>query len=350
LPFNHPPTPPPEPHSHDRQCLPGTAGRTPGRHRGGRCLILSNPSRRLDGYVWDSLFAGGGHGRAGFRDAILDDPGDDTHRLVFADWLEDQGQRDRAEWIRWIVRVNSLGGRERQDAADRMWESWNRCKPPWWGDITGVEQHEDFGLWWFSASSKAATARLDKIPWLGDALSGGWLGVFCPRAADFLKWKGVAREVPLFLGLIDPLPDDTLERLLSWPRLWGLNLVGGPMLDPVLARIGGCAGLRYLQVDVHIGEAPSPSLLKEIGSLSGLRQLSIYGMNQITGGSLTFITKLTSLRELTLTGCVSLGGACLPRLAGLRGLRSLALGQEQGFTDTGIAKLQKALPALKIHR
>src|SRR5262245_56414654 len=32
--------------------------------------------------------------------AILAEPDDDSHRLVFADWLDDQGHSDRAEFIR----------------------------------------------------------------------------------------------------------------------------------------------------------------------------------------------------------------------------------------------------------
>jgi uncharacterized protein (TIGR02996 family) len=35
-----------------------------------------------------------------FLRAILDAPADDTSRLVYADWLEEQGQTDRAEFIR----------------------------------------------------------------------------------------------------------------------------------------------------------------------------------------------------------------------------------------------------------
>src|SRR4051812_32708846 len=35
-----------------------------------------------------------------FLQAILDDPDDDVPRLVYADWLDDQGEHDRAEFIR----------------------------------------------------------------------------------------------------------------------------------------------------------------------------------------------------------------------------------------------------------
>jgi uncharacterized protein (TIGR02996 family) len=37
---------------------------------------------------------------AGFLQAILEEPDDDTHRLVYADWLEEQGDTGRAEFIR----------------------------------------------------------------------------------------------------------------------------------------------------------------------------------------------------------------------------------------------------------
>ncbi|AMV26830.1 hypothetical protein VT84_20690 [Gemmata sp. SH-PL17] len=38
--------------------------------------------------------------RTAFINAILDNPTDDTARLVFADWLEERGERERAEFIR----------------------------------------------------------------------------------------------------------------------------------------------------------------------------------------------------------------------------------------------------------
>jgi uncharacterized protein (TIGR02996 family) len=36
----------------------------------------------------------------GFLQAILAEPDDETHRLVCADWLEEQGDEDRAEFIK----------------------------------------------------------------------------------------------------------------------------------------------------------------------------------------------------------------------------------------------------------
>jgi uncharacterized protein (TIGR02996 family) len=44
----------------------------------------------------------------GFLQAIVAEPDDDVHRLVFADWLEEQGQIERAEFIRTQVEFATL--------------------------------------------------------------------------------------------------------------------------------------------------------------------------------------------------------------------------------------------------
>ncbi len=44
----------------------------------------------------------------GFLAAIIANPADDTPRLIYADWLDDQGEADRAEFIRCQVELASL--------------------------------------------------------------------------------------------------------------------------------------------------------------------------------------------------------------------------------------------------
>ena len=43
---------------------------------------------------------------ANFLAAIRENPDDDAVRLIFADWLEDQGDTDRAEFIRQLRERN----------------------------------------------------------------------------------------------------------------------------------------------------------------------------------------------------------------------------------------------------
>src|SRR5262245_39892226 len=45
-----------------------------------------------------------------FLQTILESPEDDAPRLVYADWLDDHGEADRAELIRAQCRVNALAG------------------------------------------------------------------------------------------------------------------------------------------------------------------------------------------------------------------------------------------------
>ena len=43
-----------------------------------------------------------------FLAAILDSPDDDAPRLVYADWLDEQGDHDRAEFIRLDIRLTRM--------------------------------------------------------------------------------------------------------------------------------------------------------------------------------------------------------------------------------------------------
>src|ERR1051325_10099572 len=52
-----------------------------------------------------------------FVQAILDQPDDDTLRLVFADWLDEHGQPERAEFIRVQIELQHLNVGD-----DRYWD------------------------------------------------------------------------------------------------------------------------------------------------------------------------------------------------------------------------------------
>lgn len=71
----------------------------------------------------------------GFLQAILDDPDDDTHRLVYADWLDEHGEPEQAEFIRVQVELarsrealatrRALGARE-EELLERFGDAWAR--------------------------------------------------------------------------------------------------------------------------------------------------------------------------------------------------------------------------------
>jgi uncharacterized protein (TIGR02996 family) len=69
-----------------------------------------------------------------FLDAIFDHPDDDTPRLVYADWLQEHGQENYAQFIR----LQCAAAREKpwSDEANRLWEEigrvWSRLDDEWW--------------------------------------------------------------------------------------------------------------------------------------------------------------------------------------------------------------------------
>lgn len=67
------------------------------------------------------------------RRAIIADPEDDTHRLVWADWLDENGQEERAELVR--RQVSADGGQCHQCHAAELGEQHAngpcRCMPAW---------------------------------------------------------------------------------------------------------------------------------------------------------------------------------------------------------------------------
>jgi uncharacterized protein (TIGR02996 family) len=69
-----------------------------------------------------------------FLDAIFDHPDDDTPRLVYADWLEEHGRGNYAQFIR----LQCAAAREKlwSEEANRLWEEigrvWTRLQEEWW--------------------------------------------------------------------------------------------------------------------------------------------------------------------------------------------------------------------------
>ncbi len=292
-----------------------------------------------------------------FRDAILDDPGDDGQRLIFADWLEDNGQPDRAEWVRASVRLAPLQHnrrlREYQEAAALAAECFRRCRPAWLEDVPGITRDEARGMWWLHAKSKQAVKRLGRLPWLGPAAAEGWLlGLaidWCDgtNAEIAAGWPASSLALPLWVAPAPQISDAGLAFWLSTPGLYLLDLPGRAIDSPAIAGLGS-ARLRVLRALVPDGSGAA--LLDQIKRLTGLRKLSIHGSAQPADGLLAALSALPGLRELAFTYSLSLTDAGLQRLAGLRGLRRLRLRNCRGVTESGVTALQKALPSLKVER
>src|SRR5262245_7236808 len=69
----------------------------------------------------------------GFLESITTNPEDDTPRLVYADWLDDQGQSERAEFIRLQIQLARMSedDPQRPNLVDREQELFQRHRVEW---------------------------------------------------------------------------------------------------------------------------------------------------------------------------------------------------------------------------
>jgi uncharacterized protein (TIGR02996 family) len=163
-----------------------------------------------------------------FLRAIFDAPDDDTPRLVYADFLQENGEDDRAEFIRvqcelargqdqWDERCNELQVRE--------WELLDRLQP----ERRSWEPHERERIPHVRGFLPAAATRVIDSTFLTDPLA--------------VRWRIVSREPETFgarkLAVVPDVrlcPDHT-EMLFSLPATIAEWDLGGHVIDLSTVRV-----------------------------------------------------------------------------------------------------------------
>lgn len=162
-----------------------------------------------------------------FLEDICAHPDDDATRLIYADWLDDRGDADRAEFIR--VQVE----RRKKGAEDGRYRALlNR-------EEALVQENE--------ARWRDELPALDGVNWEG--FSGGFVeAVFVNSVEVFLRHAAVLFAVApirrLQVGHIDAADARTLSECADLSRLTELNLGNNPTL--------GREGVRALSLSPHL--------------------------------------------------------------------------------------------------
>lgn len=224
--------------------------------------------------------------RQAFLEDILAHPDDDAPRLIFADWLEDEGDSDRAEFIRvqvdrarlpvWDARQVRLRLRE-SELINAHEQRWKKELP----SIKGITWHE-FRRG-FIASAKCASFEV-----LEETASECWSAT--PLEAFSTTWpdegEGIEHITPI-AGLRELSFDqfyfepEAVDRLAAAPLFSTLRALNAANCNL------GVEGFRHLVASPHLG------------NLQALRVASNYIGN---GGidALLDAASLTSLEELDL--------------------------------------------------
>jgi uncharacterized protein (TIGR02996 family) len=281
-----------------------------------------------------------------FLAAIRAAPEDDAPRLVYADWLEDNGDPERAEFIRAQVRMAGMSWREPghselEKRASRLeWDNrkrWLKGFPP---ELLGGRRQQPTYRRGFvdevelspEELLKHGPALLDRFPIRVVHLLGK-LGK--PEAQSLAASPVLARVAGLRLGHGDDRCNkDGLAALLASPHLTALA-----EFDLKNYRVS-LAALR---------------VLARAKTLPGLCRLSLQDNSQLGDAGMALLAQAPFLEQLThlSLGGTGIGDAGAQALAGcgrLRNLRSLELaalfGSGNRVGAAGTKALLAALPAL----
>jgi uncharacterized protein (TIGR02996 family) len=327
--------------------------------------------------------------REGFLADIVERP-EDAPRLVFADWLEENGEADRAEFIRLQVAlarqaVPDTDGRLRAaDLLDEFEPTW-RAELPLPDGVRGGAFERGFVAWAEVESAEEFRAHADFLHKRTTARK--WVIEHAEYdvqelPADWPAWDEVAGVAGLAFSFFRFAPDETATFLAS-PHLGGLRslaitysdldsdalalLAGSAQLGGLtdldltnhgisaggiraLARSPHLHGLRTLDLRQDTLEEPDRNrfdtdavvALAGAANLAGLRSLAVcpYALTAEGCAALAGSPYLSGLRSLTLASAELLPGALRPLLGSplLLGLERLDL-RELGLTAEDVAAL-----------
>jgi uncharacterized protein (TIGR02996 family) len=266
---------------------------------------------------------------AAFLRAIFDQPEEDGPRLVYADWLDERGEADRAELIRVQCRLESMPHTDRKPLRrwHQEWKLMGRVR-----DTLGkVPQSVALS---FERGLPTVAMRLNDFltrhtAWLRRHLEAGRIGRLVLRAGVRAPLDDYVRRLvasvagsslpPVTLDLsLGDFGEGFLAYLPDVPRLDRLGLADLPVTD---ARVEGLLALPRLTWLNLGGTLVGDAGLAAVGRLTNLCSLDL-GATLVTDAGLSHLTGLTRLADLDLRD-TAVGEPGLRLLATLPGLRRL---------------------------
>jgi uncharacterized protein (TIGR02996 family) len=226
-----------------------------------------------------------------FLQAICDNPSDDTPRLIYADWLEDNGQPERAEFIRLQIELHGVPARDprRVDGGKRARALLRKYARSWFAPPKGWRPDAPYQVRRGFPDALIRVAVLDLLEHADD-LFARWPITRLHPGAQHLEdvtsvlatspWLARVRELVLSECHTGP---EVFQKLIDSPHLVNLTSL----------HVGGCSlndeGLRHLAALPH---------------LAGLRELDIRH-NRITSEGFQALVRSpyrASTRSLCLSG------------------------------------------------
>lgn len=257
-----------------------------------------------------------------FYAAIRANPDDDLPRLVFADWLDENGQPDRAEYIRLSCAINREPEAERLKEWKTTAEELFRChRMEWFGSLLKEFKQHNLDRGFITSIAGTPTQYFHfATEWdlFAPCLSKVGVGLTGMDAGTVLGLDFVQRITHLLFDSVAPASLDSLAAHVELPNLSelfiqtnGLNQLseGIRFTDWCLARATNALRLSIGFGDIR-GADPSRiqvsttcTLLERHLDLSNLIAFRLWGVSDVVARALVRWPGLKQLAELNLHNC-----------------------------------------------
>lgn len=150
-------------------------------------------------------------------DGILEHPGEDDRRLVYADWLDDSGQSERAEFIRYSIRVPQCSHLALTARDPFPLLGLTPGEPQWVGVPGGAGQ---WRTWMWGETDSLGLVVSDMGRGLDYRVGRGFIsGVLCTQAAWLKYGSAIVRLHPVVrVVLSDKRPSRAIPAEGYWFR------------------------------------------------------------------------------------------------------------------------------------
>jgi uncharacterized protein (TIGR02996 family) len=282
----------------------------------------------------------------GLLSAILEDPGDDTPRLILADWLDDHDQPRRAEFIRAQIEADKLDASDPRRTAleDRADELLAGHIEEWLGPVGSQTSR-----WRFRRGFvEYAAVECERFPDVAEEMFASWpLRHLRLQGTDgdYAENDGiiVATRSPWLARLAgltvycdaDSLSNDAVAALVDCPHLANLRELDLNGHDP--GQGIGPAGVRLLVASPHLRNLTSLRLRWQ--------QIGDDGARVLAGSQLLArlnLLDLGAIQEMTDAGLIALVSS--PSASALKWLNVEQLGPGPEAMDALVAWGERARP------
>ncbi|MGE3805236.1 MAG: TIGR02996 domain-containing protein [Gemmataceae bacterium] len=252
-----------------------------------------------------------------FYRAVLEAPEDDVPRLVFADWLDEHGETDRADFIRVQIELQQLDetAPRHRELKKRERSLIRKYKHDWLGKLPTGLQFNGFRRGFPTVRTFALAQN------------------YLKKAKRWHELAPLSHHLHVQIGAAEP---DLLASVMATSlltRVVDLNFYGSNVGDAGAELIGACRSLRHLPRLCLAGNRLGPAGVGHLIAKTYLNELVELELsfNPWIGDegavALAQATTLSRLRVLNLfsAGIGDEGGRALAEATGLAGLRKLVL-------------------------